>query len=366
MKSAIYMDNNRFIETEFSSEEQFEKIIRENSKTLFGPKTIYYDLKSKIQSESLGAAIPDGFLFDFKNENEPEFYLVEVELESHDFYRHIFPQITKFFAFFKKPANRNGLIEKLFNLINSNAPLKEEFKKYLKEKEIYKALKDTIENSQNILLILDDIKPELEDVTETYTDTWGKIVQVEILKQYKANDKTIFTLNPDFENIGFNEPAKEEDEQADDEERLSNLEKEKHFFQLSIEELKNKAPQISNARLIHGTRHAYIEIKTQRRGVAFYSGIEKGALYVDLYLGFQGDRASSQKAFDFFLKQKEELEKRIGQQINWERKKACRLVIRKTEESKNVLIEQPSARSWCVDALLKLYHTLNPQISQLE
>ena len=46
MKLAIYMDGNRFIETEFKSEEEFEKIVKENSKTLFGSKTIYFDLKN--------------------------------------------------------------------------------------------------------------------------------------------------------------------------------------------------------------------------------------------------------------------------------------------------------------------------------
>jgi len=211
MKSAIYMDGKRFIETEFASEEAFEKAIKDNSKTLFGAKTIYSDLKNKIESMTLGSAVPDGFLFDFKDEENPEFYLVEVELVKHDFFKHIFPQITKFFAFFKNPTSRNNLIDKLFQLIKSNPELEEEFKKYLGKKEIYKALKDTIENSQNILLVLDDDKRELQEVFETYTDTWDKIVQLEILKEYTADGKTIFTMNPDFEDIGFIEPPEEEE-----------------------------------------------------------------------------------------------------------------------------------------------------------
>jgi len=108
------------LETEFKLEEDFEKVIKENYKTLFGAKTIYFDIKNKIDSKSLGSAIPDGFLFDFKDMNNPEFYLIEVELEKHDFYKHMFPQITKFFAFFKNSTSRNNLIEKLFYFIKSN------------------------------------------------------------------------------------------------------------------------------------------------------------------------------------------------------------------------------------------------------
>ena len=175
MKSAIYMDGKRFIETEFKTEEDFERVVKEHSKTLFGAKTIFSDLKNKIDSRTLGSSVPDGFLFDFKDEENPEFYLVEVELEQHDFFKHIFPQITRFFAFFRNTTSRNNLIDKLFHIIQSNPTLEEEFKKYLGKKEIYKALKDTIENSQNILLVLDDNKPELQEIFQTYTDTWERM-----------------------------------------------------------------------------------------------------------------------------------------------------------------------------------------------
>ena len=211
MKSAIFMDGKKFVETEFKLEIDFEKIVREHFKTLFGAKTIFFDIRNKIDSKTLGSAIPDGFLFDFRDEENPEFYLVEVELQQHDFYKHIFPQITRFFAFFKNPASRNNLVEKLFSFVKSSPELEQEFKQYLGKKEIYKALKDIIENSQNILLILDESKPELQEVFETYTDTWDKMVKVEILKQYTANGKIIFTMNPDFQEIPFVEPPTEEE-----------------------------------------------------------------------------------------------------------------------------------------------------------
>ncbi len=195
------MDMEKFIETDFNKEEDFENLVIKNSKTLFGSNTIYFDLKNKIKSQSLGNSIPDGFLFDFKDKENPEFYLVEVELAKHDFFRHIFPQITKFFAFFKNSKSRNELIETLFNYIKSNTSLEKEFKDYLGKGELYKALKEIIEDSQHILIVIDENKLEFQEIMETYTDTWDKIVKIEILKQYTANGKVIFTLNPDFEDI---------------------------------------------------------------------------------------------------------------------------------------------------------------------
>ncbi len=211
MKSAIFMDGEKFTETEFNREEDFENLVTEKSKSLFGLNSIYFDLKNKIKSQSLGNSIPDGFLFDFKDKENPEFYLVEVELAKHDFFKHIFLQITKFFAFFKNSKSRSELVETLFNYIKLNPKLEQEFKTYLGKGELYKALKEIIENSKHILIVIDENKAEFQEIMETYTDTWDKMVKIEILKQYTANKKVIFTLNPDFEDIELVEPTVQEE-----------------------------------------------------------------------------------------------------------------------------------------------------------
>ncbi len=149
----------------------------------------------------LGGIIPDFFLIDLTDKENPEFYLGEVELASHEFFRHIFPQITKFFAFFKNPTSQKELIEKIYNLINLDDNIKTEIKSRIGSTEIHKFLNDMIEDSQNILLILDDEKEELPEIIETYTDTWGKIVKQLVLKRFVSADDVILSLSPDFENI---------------------------------------------------------------------------------------------------------------------------------------------------------------------
>jgi hypothetical protein len=100
MSSVILYSTKKFTEFTYDNENDFEKLTKNNSKLLFGESTIYIDLKTRVDAKALGGSIPDGLLFDLKDVASPEFYLVEVELAKHDFYRHIFPQITKFFAFF--------------------------------------------------------------------------------------------------------------------------------------------------------------------------------------------------------------------------------------------------------------------------
>ncbi|MBN1970517.1 MAG: hypothetical protein JW870_14215 [Candidatus Delongbacteria bacterium] len=200
----IFHEGRKYYEYQFKLEENFELEITKQSKLFFGENSIFIDTKKKIDSKSIGGTIPDGFLFDFNDLSNPEFYLVEVELSNHDFYKHIFPQITKFFAFYKNPTSQAELVEKIFNIINTDGKLKKQFKKYLGEKEIYKFLKDTLENSQNILLLIDDEKDELPEILETYTDTWGKMVRLLILKKFVDNqNNSIYSIYPEFQELQF-------------------------------------------------------------------------------------------------------------------------------------------------------------------
>ena len=125
-----------------------------------------------------------------------------LQLAKHDFDGHIFPQIKRFFTFFKNSDGRNDLIEKLFQYIKSNPQIEQKFKEFIGNKEIYKTLKDIMEKNQNILLIIDENKPEFQETADTITQ-WDQFVKVEILKKYTANDKNIFVLNPDFGEISF-------------------------------------------------------------------------------------------------------------------------------------------------------------------
>ena len=203
MTNAIFYNNKKFTEATFNAENLYEDLITKNAKLIFGEKSIYINIKNKIESKSLGKAIPDGILFNLADIDNPEFYLVEIELSFHDFFNHIFPQVTKFFAFFKNPKSEDELIERVFSIVNIDSKLNEEFKKYIGRREIFKFIKDTVENSPNILLIMDDYKEELDEIKETYTDTWDKIVQILLIKEYKNENESIITVEPDFEKINL-------------------------------------------------------------------------------------------------------------------------------------------------------------------
>jgi len=212
MSTVIFHNNNKLHEYAYTQEKDFEDVVRKNTKLIFGSSTIYIDLKTRIKTISLGGSVPDGLLFDLKNIDSPEFYLVEIELAKHDFYKHIFPQVTKFFAFYRNSKAQNELIEKVFSFTQLDKALEDEFKKFLKGKEIFKFIKDTIENSQNILIVIDEMKPELPEMTDTYRE-WSKMVRIVVLKEYRYDSGRILSLTPDFESVALGEITVEKEEE---------------------------------------------------------------------------------------------------------------------------------------------------------
>ncbi|HLC63050.1 MAG TPA: DUF5655 domain-containing protein [Candidatus Nanoarchaeia archaeon] len=288
MNSAVYSNGSKLRKENFACENDFETEIRENSKKLFGDKTIYLDKKNKIESLSLGGSIPDAILFDFKDQEEVKFYLIEIELARHNFYTHIFPQITKFLAFYKNPVSLNSLIEKIHNFVTTNESIKKEFESLLNGQEIYKSIKDAVENNQKILLILDDKKVEIEEVQRVYTDTWNKLVTSAILSKFSEGEKEVFILEPDFseeitELKSYEEKESEEDIVYSEGYHLEDVDNTIRYIYERIKQhmLRQNEQLIFNPQKyyisIRGKRNfAYLDIKKRKIKIAVMLPFEKG------------------------------------------------------------------------------------------
>jgi len=68
------------------------------------------------------------------------------------------PTNNKVFCLYKNHKHQKSLIESLLGLIEKDKGLKNEFKKLIGNQEIYKFIIDLLDNSQNILLIIDGEK----------------------------------------------------------------------------------------------------------------------------------------------------------------------------------------------------------------
>ena len=96
--SKIILDGLEYAQKEFAKEEEFEAVIENNAKTIFGKNCTYYSLKRKI-----GLRICDGLLYDKENNRV---IVVENEIQGHDLYEHIVPQIIGFFNGMKEESTK--------------------------------------------------------------------------------------------------------------------------------------------------------------------------------------------------------------------------------------------------------------------
>jgi len=220
----------------------------------------------------LGGTVPDGFFFDFNDITDPQFYIVEVELAGHEFFNHIFPQVTKFFAFFKNNKLQKSLVDKIFSVINTDDSLKNEFRKYLGTQEIYKFLSDIIESNPNILLVADGALSELPEIMDTYTDTWGKMVKYLVVKRYSNEDDVIYSITPDFETLQYFEGG-EEIETSEDESESPKYSEEFHLEGVNpvVKEIYAKIKEFALARdttLVFNPQKYYVSIKANKN-IAF-------------------------------------------------------------------------------------------------
>jgi len=261
----IIVNGVKLSQYKYTNEEEFEADIVQASKSLFGEKSIYIDYKRKISGNGLGNSIPDGFLLNFTNEDNPDFYIVEVELAKHDLYRHIFPQITKFFSFFSNSQSRNDLADKIYSIIESNDNIKNEIKSFCKGREIYKLLKDSIDDNQNILLIIDENKPELLEIFNTYKE-WENNVNLEIIRKYRSNSATVFTMEPEFDEIEFfidNEIKNDDLDSAVNYNESDHINNKKDDIKKIYYGFKEKLLSINNS-LIFNPQKYYISIKNNK------------------------------------------------------------------------------------------------------
>jgi len=256
----IILNGNKFLQFNYKSEEEFENDIVASSKSLFGKKTVYIDCKKKISGNILGNAIPDGFLIDFSDIKSPEFYIVEVELAKHDFYKHIFPQVTKFLNFFTNANTREELADKIHSIIESDNNIKNDIKSLCKSKEIYKLLKDCINSNQNILIVIDETKPEITEISNTYKE-WNN-VKLEIVKKFINGSDVVFVMEPRFDEIGYLDLTNI-NETYDGYTEDEHLDKAKEPIKEIYYELKSKLLKIKSS-LIFNPQKFYISIKDKK------------------------------------------------------------------------------------------------------
>lgn len=136
----------------YASEEELEKLATEHAEELFGKDIHFFDVKRKIISRSGIGSKPDGYLVDLSSD---EFFVVEIELSSHDVVSHVMNQLHRFKLAMQNSATRNDLA--MFLAGEAKRGSKESDANYLAR---------IIEGGVGIFVVIDEVSDKLMEVVE--------------------------------------------------------------------------------------------------------------------------------------------------------------------------------------------------------
>lgn len=156
----ILKDGVKFIPQVFTKESEFEGVVLQQVKHIFGGDAILFD-KRKITTETGIKTIPDAFVV---CPASGKWYVVEIELASHHVYNHIFIQIGKFKTALRNHGTRDSLIRHFDREIGNDLYKHATWATATGDKNnVYKLLSQIIRDEPEIIIIIDAHNPELNE-----------------------------------------------------------------------------------------------------------------------------------------------------------------------------------------------------------
>lgn len=178
------------VEKRFRSEEELEELVIENKKILFGEETFLLRLKNESET------VPTHFLLDVSNIQRPRFYILDFFQAKQDFYKDVFPRVTRFFIYLNQEEN----LVRLLDLMSKDKAIIKELRPLAGEQDYSAYLKVAFAGIPPVLLIVDKELKELPEVWEMYPEKWEGVKTI-VVQKYASNGNTFCTINPPFAEV---------------------------------------------------------------------------------------------------------------------------------------------------------------------
>jgi hypothetical protein len=173
--------------------EEFHPIVKEHYKEIFGNNTFFIE-GSKLKSEAGKGSVPDGFVIEF-NQN-PNWYIVEIELSSHPLYDHIVNQVGRFINGIKNNDTQRKIIEAIYHNIQDNKQHKAEFEEIIGSGEIYKYVSDLITKPPILVVIIEENTLELDEALDLLRYSPIKTIEFSTFKRAGAESVHAHLFEP--------------------------------------------------------------------------------------------------------------------------------------------------------------------------
>lgn len=187
----------KYVAIPYENEAAIEQAVNEVKDALFGATRIYLDDKKKIGQKGGTNNLPDGYLIDLTNSQDPKIFVVENDLASHQHLKHIAVQILEFsLSFESSKVKVKNLIKEMLQKRPQEWKKCEDFARENKYENVDFLLESIIhkKDSFNALLIIDELGAELETVL---ISKFKFPVEVITLKRHQnSTGKLLYEFDP--------------------------------------------------------------------------------------------------------------------------------------------------------------------------
>jgi hypothetical protein len=160
----LIVDNRRFVQTPFDSEDELERVVVENIEYIFGPASIYFP-KALITTHGGGGTVPDGFVVDLEGRR---WYIVEAELSRHSVWSHIAPQVAKQLIAATNPLSRQRLVDLAAAKVRDDSALQDRFAEQdIHLIDVRRVLDEIIATEPIVGMPIDAVKNDLREWAAT-------------------------------------------------------------------------------------------------------------------------------------------------------------------------------------------------------
>ncbi len=192
----LLVDNEVFTLYEYQREEELERRVCKLAEFVFGPETIYFDIRQRVASKARKINVTDGVLLELKKGGDgSKLWLVEHELSSHDLYSHVQPQIMGFIRSLRNPQTLRQVQLALYDEIRADASKEKIFREFLEQDEdAFYFLDSVLHQTCGVVIVIDEINPQLTEICSDFK-RYAEVKVIEF-KTYQRDNREIYHFNP--------------------------------------------------------------------------------------------------------------------------------------------------------------------------
>jgi hypothetical protein len=166
--SQLVTPHGTFNSVKYKKEQEFERAVVSHVNDIFGERRIYLDCKRRIGAKEGKQSVPDAYLIDVSSPRDPQLYVVENEISSHDLFKHIGVQLLQFSVSFAQAGRTIKQI--LFDEVCTEPSAKARCEKYAQEggfRNLDHFLESLVLDKEfRALVIIDEETDDLHAVTK--------------------------------------------------------------------------------------------------------------------------------------------------------------------------------------------------------